>query len=114
MAVRAVEDDALLGEIKDRGLTLEVCPTSNVAIGLYPSIAGHPLPQLVDAGLKVTLNSDDPAYFGADVADEYALCAVAHEFTRRDLLGFTQAAIDAAFCDEQTKKQLTARLQRDN
>lgn len=110
--VRAIEDESLVAEIKERGLTLEVCPTSNVAIGLYPSIARHPLPRLVNASLKVTLNSDDPAYFNADVADEYRLSAAVHGFTRRDLLKFTQTAIDAAFCDEETKAKLTARLQR--
>lgn len=108
--VRALEDERLIAEIRDRGLTLEVCPTSNVAIGLYPSIAKHPLPKLVEAGLNVTLNSDDPAYFGADVADEYVLGAAAHGFGRQDLIRFTQTAIDAAFCDQETKTKLQARL----
>lgn len=108
--VRAVEDESLIAEIKERGLTLEVCPTSNVAIGLYPSIAAHPLPRLVAAGLNVTLNSDDPAYFGADAADEYALNAAAHGFGRKDLLRFTRAAIDAAFCDRETKTKLRTKL----
>ncbi len=109
--VRAVEDESLIAEMKDRGLTLEVCPTSNVAIGLYPSIKSHPLPALMKAGLKVTLNSDDPAYFGVDVADEYALNAAAHGLTAQDLLALTQAAVDAAFCDRETKAKLTTRLQ---
>jgi adenosine deaminase len=106
--VRAIEDASLVAEIKDRGLTLEVCPTSNVSIGLYPSLASHPLPRLVAAGLRVTLNSDDPAFFGADAADEYERNAVIHGFGRRDLLKFTQTAIDAAFCDAETKARMKA------
>lgn len=108
--VRAIEDPELVAEIRDRGLTLEVCPASNVAIGLYSSIGVHPLPKLVAAGLRVTLNSDDPAYFGVDVASEYEQNAAAHRFSRNDLLGFTRNAIDAAFCDGETRSKLRARI----
>ena len=108
--VRAGEDVGLVAEIRDRELTLEVCPTSNVAIGLYSSLESHPLPHLVRAGLKTTLNSDDPAFFGADVADEYRRCAIAFGFGRRDLLKFTRTAIDAAFCDRETKLRLAAKI----
>lgn len=108
--VRAIEDSDLVAEIRDRGLTLEVCPTSNVAIGLYPSMAEHPLPRLIAAGLKVTLNSDDPAFFGADAADEYARSAAAHSLTRSDLIGLTQNAVDAAFCDRPTRAAMSAKI----
>lgn len=108
--VRAIEDADLVAEIRDRDLALEVCPTSNVSIGLYPSIESHPLPWLVGARLNVTLNSDDPAYFGIDVADEYRRNAAAHRFGRRDLVKFTRNAIDAAFCDRETKARLSARI----
>ena len=108
--VRAIEDPDLAAEIRDRGLTLEVCPTSNVAIGLYSSIGVHPLPKLIAAGLKVTLNSDDPAYFGVDVAGEYEKNAAAHRLSRNDLLGFTRNAIDAAFCDGETRSRLRAKI----
>jgi adenosine deaminase len=56
----------------------------------------------------VTLNSDDPGFFGADAADEYERSAVIHGFGRRDLLKFTQTAIDAAFCDAETKARMKA------
>ncbi len=104
--VRAIEDEKLIAEIRERDITLEVCPTSNVAIGLYPSIAEHPLGKLADAGLKITLNSDDPAFFDTDPAEEYKRSAEAHGFSAADLLGFTRHAIDAAFCDEETKTRL--------
>lgn len=104
--VRAIEDENLIAELEDRGVTLEVCPTSNVAIGLYPSIAEHPVRRLADAGLKITLNSDDPAFFDTDPAEEYARSADAHGFSPGDLVAFSRNAIDAAFCDDETKARL--------
>lgn len=109
--VRAIEDQKLLEELKRRKITLEVCPTSNVAIGLYPSIAEHPVRKLADAGLKITLNSDDPAFFDTDPAEEYARAAKAHGFSRDDLMNFTRNAIAAAFCDDETKSRLSKTLE---
>ncbi len=108
--VRAIENANVIAALVERGVTLEVCPTSNVAIGLYPSIAAHPVRKLVDAGLKVTLNSDDPAFFDTDPAEEYVRCAKAHGFSKETLLGFTHNAIDAAFCDQETKEKLKRKL----
>ena len=108
--VRAIDDKSLIAEIIDRGITLEVCPSSNIAIGVYPSLAEHPLPKLIAAGVNVTLNADDPSFFGADVVEEYQLCAETFGFTRETLLNITRTAIDAAFCDDATKLALRARL----
>ncbi len=69
--VRAIEDPALLRHLAETGIALEVCPTSNVQLGIYPSYAAHPLKRLVEAGCRVTLNSDDPALFGSDLGGEY-------------------------------------------
>lgn len=76
--VRCLEDPALVAELRDRQIPLEVCPTSNVCLGVAPSMAEHPLPQLLDAGLYVTLNSDDPPMFNTTLTGEYQ--AVAHTF----------------------------------
>lgn len=108
--VRAIEDPELIAELKAREITLEVCPTSNIAIGLYPSIAEHPVRKLVDAGLKITINSDDPAFFFTDPPEEYARAAEAHGFSRNDLLNFTRNAVNAAFCDDDTKARLLKTL----
>jgi len=70
--IRAVEDEELLRELVDKGIALEVCPTSNVRTGAVASLAVHPLRRLFDAGVAVTLNSDDPAIFGTTVAGEFA------------------------------------------
>src|SRR5579859_7133811 len=71
--VRAVEDPNLLEYLVANRIGLEVCPTSNVQLGVYPSLAEHPLPQLVAAGAAVTVNTDTPAIFGTTLTDELAL-----------------------------------------
>ena len=73
--VRAVEDPALVAELAERGTVLEVCPTSNVVLGAYPSYAEHPFPVLRAAGVKVTLGSDDPPYWDASIRGEYDVAA---------------------------------------
>ncbi len=76
--VRCLEDSLLIEELRVRQTPLEVCPTSNVCLGVVPSLAAHPLPDLLANGLFVTLNSDDPALFNTTLTDEYL--AVAHTF----------------------------------
>src|SRR5579864_6448805 len=108
--VRAIEDPELVSELAARGIVLECCPTSNVVLGIYQSYEEHPLPRLRDAGVRVTLGSDDPPYFGATVAGEYEICAERMGFTQDDLRQITVTAIDAAFCDEELRAALRARL----
>lgn len=78
--VRCLEDAALVAELRERQIPLEVCPTSNVCLGIAPSIAEHPLPRLLDAGLYVTINSDDPPMFNTTLTDEYLKVAEAFSF----------------------------------
>jgi adenosine deaminase len=97
--VRAVEDPALVAELAERGIVLEVCPTSNVVLGVFPSYDDHPLPVLRAAGVPVTLGSDDPPYFGTTIGREYE---IAHEFlgcSVQDLQEITETALNAAFLD---------------
>jgi adenosine deaminase len=108
--VRAVEDAELVSELADGGIVLDCCPTSNVVLGVYPSYEEHPLPQLRQAGVRVTLGSDDPPYFGASIAGEYAACAEQMAFSEDDLRDITRTAIDAAFCDDELKSRLRERL----
>ena len=70
--VRSIEDDALLRYIVEHDIALEVCPTSNVRTGIYSSLEAHPVKDLYEAGVPVTINSDDPTFFGTTLADEYA------------------------------------------
>ncbi len=69
--VRCLDDPNLVDCLVERQLPLDVCPTSNICLGVFPSIEEHPLPQLMDKGLLVTLNSDDPPMFNTTLTDEY-------------------------------------------
>jgi adenosine deaminase len=108
--VRAVEDPDLVREIVDRGLVLEVCPVSNVATGVYPSLAAHPFGRLRAAGVAVTLASDDPPYFDTSIGREYAEAARHAGLDDRALGAVTRTALRAAFVDEDTRAALLARV----
>jgi len=73
--VRAIEDPAVVELLVVRGIPIEVCPSSNVALGVYPDLASHSLPRLLAAGVRVSIATDDPALFGVDLVDEYLRCA---------------------------------------
>lgn len=78
--VRSTEVPGLIERLIELDVCLEVCPTSNIMLGVFPSLAEHPLPALLDAGVKCTVNADDPLLFGTTLLDEYQLC--------RDEFGF--------------------------
>jgi adenosine deaminase len=107
--VRAVEDPSLVAELAERRIVLNTCPTSNVVLGVFPGFDEHPLPRLRDAGVRLTLGSDDPPYFGATIGGEYRVCAQRLGFSAEDLERVTLTAIDAAFCDEELKVRLRER-----
>jgi adenosine deaminase len=109
--VRAAEDRALLEEIAERGLVLEVCPGSNLALGLYADAAAHPLRRLIAAGCRVTLNSDDPPYFDTSIGQEYAGAADRFQLSRGQLVGITRTALQGSFADSATLATLSARLE---
>jgi aminodeoxyfutalosine deaminase len=71
--VRAVEDERLLAYLREKQIPLEVCPSSNICLKVYPSLAEHSLPRLMEAGLYVTINSDDPPMFNTTLTNEYIL-----------------------------------------
>ncbi len=104
--VRAVEDPALVAELAERGIVLEVCPTSNVALGVFPTYADHPFPVLREAGVRLTLASDDPPYFDATIGGEYAVAAEHFGLDREALSGITSTAIEASFADADLKGRL--------
>jgi adenosine deaminase len=108
--VRAIEDPALVQEIADRGIVLEACPTSNVATQVFPSYEEHPLRRLYEAGVKVTLGSDDPPYFGASIGGEYAVARERLGFGEGELERITRIAIEASFADDALKRALVTRM----
>jgi adenosine deaminase len=109
--VRAIEDPALVRELAARGLVLEVCPTSNVATGVYASYEEHPMRALHDAGVKVTLGSDDPPYFGCSIGGEYALARERLGFEEEgELQHITRTAVEASFAEDALRWALLDRL----
>jgi adenosine deaminase len=108
--VRSIEDPALVEELAQRGIVLECCPTSNVVLGAFESYEDHPLQLLRAAGVRVTLGSDDPPYFGASIGGEYAVCAERFGFDHETLREITRTALEAAFCEETLKNDLIRSL----
>lgn len=108
--VRAIEDANLVKRLADLGTVLEVCPGSNIALKVFPDYASHPLRRFVDAGVRVTLNSDDPPFFHTSLAQEYETASTVMGFTEAEINAMTRTAIEAAFVDEPTRKALLARL----
>jgi adenosine deaminase/aminodeoxyfutalosine deaminase len=102
-AVSAVKDFYLMEELKARAIPLELNPTSNVRTGVCASFAQHPLHRYFDAGLLVTLNSDDPAFFGSDLVNEYLLAHTEQGFTRTELRQLAANSIRASFLPELDK-----------
>jgi adenosine deaminase len=108
--VRSVEDPALVRELAERGTVLEVCPTSNVVLGAYPGYAAHPFPVLRDAGVRVTLGSDDPPYWDATIGSEYAIARSAWGLDDAALCAVTRTAIEAAFVPADLRSSLLAQI----
>jgi adenosine deaminase len=104
--IRVLDDPELVAEVRDRGLALEVCPSSNVTLGLVPSLPGHPLPRLLDAGLTVTLNTDVPSVTGANLAAEYARVRDAFGYDDAVMADFARASVTASFAPEATKESM--------
>jgi aminodeoxyfutalosine deaminase len=99
-ALSAIQDAALLDELKAKSVPLELNPTSNVRTGVCSSFALHPLRRYFDAGLLVTLNSDDPAFFGSDLANEFLLAHTEQGFTPDELRRLASNSIRASFLPE--------------
>jgi adenosine deaminase/aminodeoxyfutalosine deaminase len=109
-ALSAVRDFYLMEELKERRIPLELNPTSNVRTGVCTSLADHPLRKYFRAGLLVTLNSDDPAFFGSDLANEYLLAHTEHGFTRDELRQLAANSIEASFLPTPAKIDLLFRI----
>ncbi len=108
--VRSIEDDVLVRRLIDEGIPLDVCPRSNITLGLYPDWASHPLPKLVAAGVRVTLNTDDPAPLGCTLDQDWAVAAGAFGYGRPELVRFAAESIRASFADDDLKRDLLAEL----
>lgn len=110
--VRASEDPALLAELAARGLPLEVCPSSNLRLGVYPSMAEHPFDRLRRAGVAVSVNSDDPPLFGTTLEDEYLRLADAFGYGAADLAALARAAFSQSFLPPPERERREREVER--
>ncbi len=101
--VRVAEDPALLDRVVAAGVALEVCPVSNVALGVYSDLTSVPLPELMAAGARIALGADDPLLFGSRLAAQYATMRAAHALTDEQLAGLARSSIEASRADDATK-----------
>jgi aminodeoxyfutalosine deaminase len=106
----AADDPNLIQELKTRSVALELNPTSNVRTGVCPSFAAHPLRRYFDHGLLVTLNSDDPAFFGSDIANEYLLAHTEQGFTPDELRNLAANSFHASFLPPATKNSWLSKI----
>jgi len=108
--VRSLEDPALVARLRDERMPLTVCPFSNVRLRVVPTLEAHPLKRMLDAGLMVTCNSDDPAYFGGYVGDNFVGTAAALGLSDAELVTMARNSFEASFLDEPTKARYLAEV----
>jgi aminodeoxyfutalosine deaminase len=104
--VRSIEDPQLVAYLAERRIALEVCPTSNICLGVYPNLAAHPLARLRDAGVALTINSDDPAMFNTSIGDEAALLDTAFGLDGDAVDEVLLNGVRASFLPDTEKREL--------
>ncbi len=110
--VRAIEDARVVDLLAARGIPLGICPTSNLTLGLYPSLGEHPVERLRQAGVRLSLNTDDPGLLGTDLPSEYALVAGGFGWDDGTVRAVARTSIDACFANDDIKSGLLAQLER--
>jgi len=108
--ITAVQDPRLLEHLAAEGVTLDVCPTSNVALGVVSTLESHPIRELVAAGVRVSVNTDDPPMFGTDLNREYAVAARLLELDEDGLAGLTRTAVASSFAPPAVQAGLQAEI----
>jgi len=108
--VRAVEDAQLIVTLRNEGIPLEICPTSNVCLGVFPDLESHSLGRLLDEGVVVTINSDDPPMMGTTLTDEWRRVMETFELSEDMAYSLTMNAVNAAFLELDQKAGLRDRI----
>lgn len=108
--VQVIHSPETMDVLIERGIALELCPSSNIKLGLFPDIAHHPFPKLLEAGLNVSLNSDDPPFMFTTLGEEYNRVQEAYQYSDETMTSITAMAIESAFVDDMTKQQLREKL----
>ncbi len=108
--VMAIHSPEAMAMVKDKGIALEICPTSNIFLGLFDDIKSHPLPAFLEDGIRISINSDDPPFMSTDLAHEYALVQNTFQYSDEQMTAITKMAIEDAFVDETTREKLLTQL----
>ena len=108
---RAIEDMALVEEIAESGIVLELCPGSNVALGIFPTLRKHPIAEMYNRGVKVTVSTDDPPFFHTTMEREYLNLHAAFDWDDGVFAKIARTSLDAAFCDADTKARISKTLE---
>jgi len=108
--VRAIEDPELVAYLAEKQIPLEVCPTSNICLGVYPSLSQHPLPCLYAAGIPLIINSDDPPLFNTTLNNEVALLANTFHFERETINEILLNGVRYSFLPDEKKQLLEQRF----
>lgn len=109
--VRAAEEESLIRRLVDDGIPLTVCPLSNVKLRVFDRLEDHNLKRMLEAGVKVTINSDDPAYFGGYVSDNYVAAQRALDLTRDQMVTIARNSLEATFLPAAERNGLVQRLE---
>lgn len=110
--IRAIEDPAVVELARARGVTFDTCPISNVKLGVVPSIPAHPLRQLMQAGVRCTVSTDDPLILGNSLTDEYRVLATEGNFTQTELAQVARNGWEVALVPPATRQQMIAEIER--
>ncbi len=108
--VQVIHSPETMDILKERNIALELCPSSNIFLGLFKDFSNHPFPQLLESGIKISLNSDDPPFMSTTLPQEYARVQAAYQYTDAIMESITAMAIDCAFVDAETKTTLLAKM----
>lgn len=108
--VQAIHSPETMQLLKDRNIALEICPSSNIKLGLFKNFASHPFPKFLEAGVPISLNSDDPPFMSTTLGKEYRLVQEAYQYSDDTMNAITRMAIEHAFVDEETKKELLGKI----
>jgi adenosine deaminase len=108
--VNCIYSAETMAMVKDREIALEICPTSNIFLGLFKDMQHHPLPKFYDAGIKVSINSDDPPFMNTTLAKEYQRVQESYHYSDDIMNKITTMAIQSAFVDEQTRRELLLKI----
>lgn len=108
--VNAIYAPNTMAMVKDKGISLEVCPTSNIFLGLFKNMNEHPFPKFYEAGIKISISSDDPPFMSTTLGQEYQRVQSSYHYNDETMNSITRMAIESAFVDPKTKAELLARI----